>query len=152
MIRIFSAIATLTFFISCTESSSEETYSGIVGTWKLLTGTIIEKDDTTVTDYTKDKSFIKIINDTHFAFTLHDLNKGKDSASATFSAGSGTYTFDGKNYTEHLEYCNAREWEGHDFPFTITITGDTLVQKGIEKVEGLGIERMNIEKYVRLKN
>lgn len=152
MNRLFIAIAILSFLISCIETTNEKANTSIVGTWKLLTGTIIEKNDTTVTDYTKDKSFIKIINDTHFAFTLHDLNKGKDSAIATFSAGSGTYTFDGKNYTEHLEYCNAREWEGHDFPFTVTITGDTLVQKGIEKVEGLGIERMNIEKYVRLKN
>ena len=40
----------------------------IEGTWKLLTGTLIEKNDTAVTDYTKGKEFIKIINDTHFAF------------------------------------------------------------------------------------
>ena len=52
----------------------------IAGTWKLITGMIIEKGDTVVTDYTKNRSFIKIINDTHFAFLQHDLNKGKDSA------------------------------------------------------------------------
>lgn len=58
----------------------------MVGTWKLMTGTLIENGDTTVTDYTKNKSFIKIINGTHFAFLEHDLSKGKDSA-ADFVAG-----------------------------------------------------------------
>ncbi|HEX8460641.1 MAG TPA: hypothetical protein VF623_04405, partial [Segetibacter sp.] len=49
------------------------------GTWKLLEGTLIEKGDTAITDYTKGVSFIKIINETHFAFLQHDLTKGKDS-------------------------------------------------------------------------
>ena len=44
-----------------------------------------------------------------------------------------------------------REWEGHSFNFTVTISNDTLIQKGIEKVENLGIDRLIIEKYVRVK-
>ena len=48
----------------------------ITGTWQLLTGTLIENGDTSITDYTKDKKFIKIINDSHFAFLNHDLNIG----------------------------------------------------------------------------
>jgi hypothetical protein len=120
------------------------------GTWKLLTGTLVEKGDTTVTDYTSGRSFIKIINDTHFAFLLHDLNGGKDSTAA-FTAGGGAYTLSGDQYTEHLEYCTAREWEGHDFTFTVTIRNDTLVQSGVEKIEGAGVDRLNIEKYVRIK-
>lgn len=120
------------------------------GTWKLLTGTLIEKGDTTVTDYTKNESFIKIINDTHFAFLRHDVNNGGDSASA-FGAGGGSYIIKDSLYTEHLEYCSDREWEGNDFTFTVIITGDTLVQSGIEKVEGTDINRLNIEKYVRMK-
>jgi len=47
------------------------------GTWQLFSGTLIEKGDTTTTDYTKNTSFIKIINETHFAFLQHDLKKGK---------------------------------------------------------------------------
>ena len=54
-------------------------------------------------------------------------------------------------YTEHLEYCNDRQWEGNDFSFTITINNDTLIQQGIEKIDSIGVNRMNIEKYVRLK-
>jgi len=121
---------------------------GIKGTWKLISGTLIEKNDTTITDYTKGKSFIKIINDTHFAFLLHDLKQGKDT-SAIYSSGGGTYTFTDSTYTEHLEYCSDRNWEGHDFPFTITISNDTLTQRGVEKIEASGIDRLNIERYVR---
>lgn len=122
----------------------------IAGTWKLLNGTLIENGDTAVTDYTQKVSFVKIINDTHFAFLQHDLNKGKDSA-AVFVAGGGSYSLKDSTYTEHLEYCNDRQWEGNDFTFTISIKNDTLIQSGIEKVESAGVNRMNIEKYVRVK-
>ncbi|RYG02640.1 MAG: hypothetical protein EOO02_10145 [Chitinophagaceae bacterium] len=144
-------------FISCDDKKPSAVYevesdslqvNKLVGTWKLITGTLIEKGDTTVTDYTKTSSFIKIINATHFAFIQHDLQKGKDST-ASFSAGGGTYSLKDSSYTEHLEYCNAREWEGHDFNFTVTISNDTLVQRGIEVVESQNINRLNIEKYVR---
>ncbi len=123
----------------------------IAGTWKLLSGTLIEKGDTTVTDYTKDVSFIKIINNDHFAFLTHDT-KGATDSSKTFDAGGGSYTLKDSSYTEHLQYCLEREWEGHDFTFTVTIKNDTLTQSGIEKVPNTGTSRLNIERYVRLKN
>jgi hypothetical protein len=123
----------------------------LIGTWQLLSGTLIEKGDTTITDYTTNVSFIKIINDTHFAFLQHDLNKGKDSV-AVFVSGGGRYVLTDSTYTESLEYCSAREWEGNDFTFTISINKDTLIQKGIEKVESTGVNRVNIEKYIRVKN
>jgi hypothetical protein len=123
----------------------------IQGTWKLLTGTLIEKNNTIVTDYTKGKEFIKIINDTHFAFLNHDLNKGKDSV-AEYSSGGGHYSLNDSLYTEHLEYCSDRQWEGNDFQFTVTITNDTLIQQGLEKIDSLGVNRINIEKYVRMKD
>lgn len=122
----------------------------VAGTWKLISGTLIEKGDTTVTDYTKDLSFIKIINDTHFSFLLHDLKGGKDST-AVFSSGGGKYDLVDNKYTEHLEYCSDRQWEGNDFSFTITISNDTLTQQGIEEVASAGVNRLNIERYVRLK-
>ena len=121
----------------------------IIGTWKLYSATLIEKGDTTITDYSKDRSFIKIINNSHFAFIQHDLKQGKDST-ASFSSGAGTYELKDKTYTEHLEYCSDRQWEGHDFTFNITIKNDTLVQSGVEIIESAGINRLNIEKYVRV--
>ncbi|HTS45695.1 MAG TPA: hypothetical protein VMH01_14950 [Puia sp.] len=134
-------------FSSC---ETKKTSLDITGTWKLLSGTLIENNVATVTDYTKDKEFIKIINATHFAFLGHDLNHGKDS-SAYFSSGGGPYSLTDSSYTEHLEYCNERQWEHNDFKFTVSINNDTLQIKGIEKVEGTNVNRLNIEKYIRVK-
>ena len=117
----------------------------------LISGTTITGKDTVVTDYTKGQQLLKIINDSHFAFIRHDLNKGKDTANKIFSAGAGRYTLNGDQYTEHLDFFDMREWEGHSFNFTVTISNDTLTQKGIEKVANLGIDRLIVEKYARVK-
>ena len=142
----------LTFLlVSCgkkTNSPESRSTVPIIGTWKLISGTLIENGDTTVTGYTKNVSFIKIINDTHFAFLQHDLSQGKDS-SAVFVAGGGRYTLADSIYTEHLEYCNDRVWEGNDFSFIVTVKNDTLIQRGIEKVKEASVNRTNIEMYVR---
>jgi hypothetical protein len=134
-----------------TETPAVKTVPPIEGTWKLLTGITIEKGDSTITDYATGKSFIKVINETHFAFMGHDMNKGKDSA-AFYSSGGGRYELKDSAYTEHLEYCSDRAWEGNDFHFTVTINNDTLIQQGIEKIEAAGVDRINIEKYLRVKN
>jgi hypothetical protein len=140
--------------ISCNavqNKATGKTANPIQGTWKQLTGKLIEKGDTLVTDYTKGTEFIKIINETHFAFLSHDLNKGKDST-ASFSSGGGRYSITDSLYTEHLEYCSDRQWEGNDFQFTVTINNDTLTQQGLEKIDSIGVNRINIEKYVRAKD
>ena len=148
-------IVIIIVFISCKTKTGDDTSTSTIipieGTWQLLTGTLIEKGDTVVTDYTKNISFIKIINKNHFAFLQHDLKKGKDSA-AVFVAGGGKYSLRDSLYTEHLEYCSDRVWEGNDFSFKIDIRDDTLIQRGIEKVDSAGINRENIEKYIRVKN
>jgi hypothetical protein len=142
------------FLFSCESQTKPAIESAasvpLKGTWQLFSGTLIEKGDTVTTDYTKNTSFIKIINETHFAFLQHDLKKGKDST-ASFSSGGGKYSLKDSVYTEHLEYCTAREWEGHDFTFDIRISNDTLIQRGVEIVESAGIKRVNIEKYTRVK-
>lgn len=154
MKKSLAFIVMITTLLSCTGKKegtlSKSTALPIIGTWQLFSATIIEKGDTVTTDYTKNLSFIKIITDTHFAFLQHDINKGKDST-ASFSAGGGTYSLTDSVYTEHLAYCSAREWEGHDFTFTLTLKNDTLIQSGIEKIESAGINRINIEKYRRVK-
>jgi hypothetical protein len=143
-----------TTLMSCVENISGnvtmQSPISVVGTWKLITGMVIQKSDTVITDYTKNISFIKIINDSHFAFFQHDLNKGKDSV-VVFVSGGGSYSLKDSLYTEHLEYCSDRNWEGNDFKFTVYIRNDTLIQGGVEKVERTGVNRTNIEKYIRVR-
>ncbi len=143
----------VTLTLSCDNSTNKKLQSlasiPLQGTWQLISGTTIEKGDTTITDYTRNQNMIKILNATHFSFLNHDLKKGKDST-AVFAAGGGRYTLEGNQYTEYLDYCSARDWEGHTFQFTVTIQNDTLTQRGVEKVENIGVERLNIEKYRRI--
>lgn len=121
------------------------------GTWQLVSGAITENGKTNVTDYTHGQRMIKVINKTHFSFLNHDVLQGKDST-AMFAAGGGRYDLKEDQYTEHLEYCSDRAWEGHDFQFTLKIQNDTLIQSGVEKIEASGINRVNVEKYVRIKD
>ena len=141
-------IAAIICLASCQTAPSAKNTLQLNGTWRLISGTSITKTDTTVTDYTKDANMIKIINNTHFAFLKHDINSPKDSANH-FDAGGGAYTLTGDQYTEHLDYYADKKWEGKTFTLTVTIQNDTLTQKGLEKVEGTGIDHIIIEKYVR---
>jgi len=145
-------VCLLLITLSCSTNKSAEREASInmEGTWQLVSGTIIEKGDTSFTNYTKERQMIKVINKTHFVFLNHDLTKGKDS-SALFIAGGGRYELRGDQYTEHLEYCSDRAWEGYDFRFTIKVQNDTLTQTGMEKIDSIKVNRMNIEKYFRVK-
>lgn len=143
------ALITLTIIsISCNNTfQNDPTTPSIIGSWKLLTGKIIQGKDTTVTDYTANQELIKIINPTHFAFLRHDL--GKDSTKI-FVSGGGECEINDSIYTEHLDFCNYREWENNTFSFQYSVSKDTLITIGKEEVKELNVNRLNIERYVRL--
>ncbi|MBP6619831.1 MAG: hypothetical protein KA188_06225 [Leadbetterella sp.] len=126
----------------------KQTAPSLEGTWELISATSTEKDSTFSTFNSKVK-MIKIINNSHFAFMSHDITK--DSTKAAFTAGGGTYTLKDSSYIENLEYFVDPQWENHKFEFVVKIQNDTLVQKGVEKLEKLGIDRIIVEKYVRVK-
>ena len=77
--NIWSALIIIALISCNTSTEKNESKKAVIplqGTWKLLSGTTIEKGDSTVTDYTKGQEFIKIINDTHFRgthFIMWDL-------------------------------------------------------------------------------
>lgn len=121
----------------------------IIGTWQLVSAETIEKD-TSFSTFNSKVKMIKIINPTHFAFMSHVVNPAKDSTNS-FSAGGGEYTLVDSVYTENLEYFIDKNWENNKFTFTVKIQNDTLIQKGVEKVEKLGVDRIIIEKYVKVK-
>lgn len=153
LLPVFALTCMLGGVLSCASETQHAAQVGkipIVGTWQLVSRTVIEKGDTVITASNQNESFIKVINDSHFAFLQHDLKKGQDSA-AVFVAGGGRYSLTDSLYREHLEYCSARKWEDNDFAFTLTLKNDTLVQSGVEKVASAGVNRVNIERYVRMK-
>ncbi|WP_198175285.1 hypothetical protein [Spirosoma telluris] len=138
-----AAVAT---FYSC---AKKESTPPIVGTWELISATTIEKD-TSFSTFDPTHKMIKIINPTHFAFLNHAVSPN-DSSATRFSAGGGKYTLADSAYTENLDYFTDKAWENNKFEFVVKISGDTLIQKGVEKVDKLGIDRVIIEKYKRVK-
>ena len=142
-------VALLMLFVAC-NSEKKQNQLPLIGTWELISATSTEKNSTVSTFNPKVK-MIKIINPTHFAFLSHDLNLGKDTATAAYIAGGGTYTLVDSVYVEHLDYFIDRNWENNKFEFVVKIQNDTLIQKGIEKVEKLGVDHIIVEKYKRVK-
>ncbi|MDB4920727.1 hypothetical protein [Mucilaginibacter sp.] len=149
---VFLSLSAIAFLMACNNQGEkkEQATNPIIGTWQLVSGATITKGHTQAYPKEKDQQMIKVINETHFAFLNHVMNAAKDSSNK-FDAGGGRYTLKGDQYTEHLDYYKDKAWEGKPFTFTVTFNGDTLVQKGIEKVEGTGIDRVIIEKYLKVK-
>jgi hypothetical protein len=133
---------------SC-EPVKEQNQVPLMGTWELIAATSTEKDST-ISTFNPKLKMIKMITPTHFAFLSHDVSAGKDTANAVFIAGGGTYSLVDSVYTEHLEYFIDRAWENNKFEFVVKIVNDTLIQKGVEKVEKLGIDHVIVEKYKRV--
>ncbi len=129
--------------------STKQSVTPIIGTWELVSATTTEKD-TTFSTFDPTHKMIKIINPTHFAFLNHAVVSGKDSAANAFTAGGGKYTLVDSVYTEHLDYFTDRQWENNQFRFVVKITKDTLIQKGVEKVDKLGIDRVIVETYKKV--
>lgn len=127
----------------------KEKENPLIGTWQLVSAETIEKD-TSFSTFNSKVKMIKIINPTHFAFMSHVVNPAKDSTNS-FSAGGGEYTLVDSVYTENLQYFIDKNWENNKFTFTVKIQNDTLIQKGIEKIEKLGIDHVIVEKYVKVK-
>lgn len=123
----------------------------IEGTWKLVSAVTVTKGDSVTTYPVKgqEEEMIKVLNGDHFAFFKHDLKK--NGSKPVFDSGAGTYSFKDGDYTENLQYCNYREWENHSFNFKVTFKGDTLQQKGIEKIDSLKIDHEIVETYIRVK-
>jgi hypothetical protein len=131
---------------------SPSLHDNLQGSWQLLYAAHIKKD-TVIRNDPPGTKMIKILNDTHFAFMQHTIDK--NDTTGIYGSGGGTYTLKDSVYTEHLEFCTSRQYEGNDFEFKVTIHGDTLIQTGIEKLGdyGIGAENLElVEKYIRIKN
>ncbi|PYF72578.1 hypothetical protein [Pedobacter nutrimenti] len=131
-------------------AEKEKTKSLLSGTWKLISAQTIKGKDTLLTYPVPGQQMIKMFNESHFSFVKHDLNKGKG-PNAVFDSGAGTYTLSGEDYQEHLTFCSYRDWENRDFKFKLQFKNDTLIQKGIEKIDSLKVNHEIIEVYTRIR-
>jgi hypothetical protein len=131
--------------ISCNKNNISTPKKEIEGTWKMVYAEIVENDSLKIKDLSE-TTFIKIINESHFAFFNQEENQNKN-----FYSGAGTYILDNNNYTEILEYTTVEAIKNHMFSFQVKIEGDTLIQSGLEKVEAAGINQKIVEKYIKLK-
>lgn len=150
MKNIFVLLTVVFVIIACqqkketTKVLEAKPVNKIIGTWKMVYADIKENDSLQIKDLTK-SDFIKIINESHFAFFNQD-----HSDAALFYGGGGTYKLENDSYTEKLQYTSVNEVRDHEFPFTIEIKNDTLIQYGLEEIKEANIKRYIVEKYIRI--
>lgn len=100
------------------------------GTWRLVSGTV-KTADTTTYDFAKlHYDGILMIYENHFAFVGRYVRDG-DTLDAY---GGGTYTLEGNNYTESMDYHKDKQWIGETIPLVVSVRNDTLIQKGPRKI------------------
>jgi len=143
MKRGITLFTILLVLCNCTKKEALETR--IEGTWKMIAAQTFEGDSIKHKDLTN-TTFIKIINKNHFAFFNQENN-----SNANFYGGAGTYTLQGKYYTETLNFTAVEAIKNHRFSFTVEFKGDTLIQSGFEKIEEAGINIHITETYIKLK-
>ncbi|MFE2862984.1 MULTISPECIES: hypothetical protein [Sphingobacterium] len=154
--QLLFAIATSCLVFSCKNNTEKKEVDAVKstslsGTYKLIESkTIKGKDTVTVFTDTSKTEMFKMFNDDHFSFFNHDKEKGKGKE-PLFVAGGGTYSFDGVNYQERLQYCSMRDWESNKFDFKLTLKGDTLIQTGEENLPELGVKHTIVETYLKVK-
>ena len=145
--KLLCLLLLITTSISFAQSAKSKAVP-LLGTWELVAATSTEGTKTTST-FDPKRTMIKIINPTHFAFLNHHV--GADTAAAQpFSGGGGRYTLAGNTYTEYLDYFTDKRWEGNKFEFTVRVANDTLIQRGVEKVPGVGVDHIIVETYRRV--
>ena len=93
-------VLTIIFSLSNCSNKETQTSNKLVGTWKMIYAEMIENDSLKTKDLIN-TSFIKIINHSHFSFFNQEKNSSKN-----FYSGAGTYTLNGSDYIETLNFTN----------------------------------------------
>lgn len=102
-----------------------ETSSKLEGTWRVVSGTM-KTSDTTMS-YSQANLFgMKMIVGNQWAIFGRHFGDGDTLP----YYGGGTYTLDGKYYTESIKYSTGKSRVGRTIPFEVEVTNDTLIQKG----------------------
>ena len=102
------------FLLSFACHASENVFTG---TWQLISGEYIDHNDKLIEYDTLNLHSIKVISETHFSFV-------KMSGDKFWSAGSGTYHYTKKEYTESPVYTSYNAPKGKKYIFKYTKQGD----------------------------
>ena len=93
-------------------------------------------------------SQIKVWSDEHFVFA----GRFKVNDRQIDNFGGGTYTLEGSQYIETIDYHTNKQWLGTHPKMLIEIKGDTLMQTWpVNDMWHVDKSNYTIEKYVRLK-
>lgn len=98
------------------------------GMWRVVSSTM-KTSDTTISYSQADLFGMKMIGGNHWAVFGQPL-RGADTLAYY---GAGTYTLEGKYYTEAIEYNIVKSRIGKVLPFEIEVRNDTLIQDGPPK-------------------
>jgi hypothetical protein len=113
---------TISLLLFCSVAYSQQ-QAALIGTWKLMSGKYTY-NDSTVNYEQANLNSIKIITPTHFAVFSQGVNNTFEHAFA------GKAKFDGKNYTESIQYGSSTSVLGTDMIFTYELNGDKWHIKG----------------------
>ena len=147
---VLASLSVLLVSCTCPEPERNE----LEGVWKLVEGTMVSPDTTTVTT-AEELYMMKVITKSHFFFIEQRPGRadftdgGSDDelleAAKTFFAGGGTYTLDEDTYTEHIEMFFHPNFVATSIAFDYEVDGDRFVQSGIFPTKDVGLLDYNME-------
>jgi len=144
-ILIFCAIAMLCA-ISCTQ---KETPNPIEGQWNLIYSKSVANDSVDGEfPATYQGSDMKWWSKDHFIF----VGKYTQDTVTMDSYGGGTYTLNGTDYSETVQYHSTPEVVGMTYKMLVTVKNDTLVQIWPVMEDGkIDNSNYQLERYTRMK-
>ena len=121
--------------------------NAIEGTWRLVAGTM-KTADTTISYSKTDLFGMKMIVDNQWA--IFGQPQGGGDTLAYY--GGGTYTLEGKIYTESIKYNIVSSRIGKTISYEVAVRNDTLIQKGPPRMAQYAGSKWELyEVWVRVK-
>jgi hypothetical protein len=139
--KFLSFFLVFVFLFSCT-TNVQEKKNPIEGTWEMISAKWSTPDTTMFFPGTDHERMIKIITNKHFVFVNQDTSRKN-----FYGFGGGKYTFEGDNYTEHLEIFSPPSWIGKSITFTMKVKGDSLIQSGILPIKKWDLGDYDMDLY-----
>ncbi|MBN2635261.1 MAG: hypothetical protein JXR61_03260 [Prolixibacteraceae bacterium] len=125
------------------------THEPLEGTWKLVEyKSIVDGEVAWTIPGNAEGEQLKSWSGEYFLFVGKFISDG----TTTPNYGSGTYTLNGNQYTEHIAFHISEDYTGSDERLLMEFKGDTLIQINPVNVDwSYDKNNYRMEKYVRVK-